>query len=174
MLLQCSWGVKIIADDIQTLQQAILTAHPPTNTKVTQYTIYTTSAMSVGSSIWRHAIYNACNDVFLPHPSTTTPPYLTSITTPTSPLLLIPTLPTTTTTPSTPIPPRYKPHPPHPNRLVQGTPHTPPHIPSPIRHPQKYTTTNKRLKLRDAYAPHQPRNYISKGTPYPTSLSNTS
>ena len=42
--------------------------YPSSNATVTQYTTYTTTLMSIGSSIWRHAIRNTCNDDYLPHP----------------------------------------------------------------------------------------------------------
>ena len=68
MLQQSSWGELREAEDLQALQQAILTSHPSPNHTVTQYTTYITTSMRMGSSIWRHAIRNACNDDHLPHP----------------------------------------------------------------------------------------------------------
>ena len=68
MLQRCTWGELREADALQSLQHAILTAHPPPNHTVTQYTTYITTSMSMGSSIWRQAIRNACNDDHLPHP----------------------------------------------------------------------------------------------------------
>ena len=84
MLQRSSCGELREADGLQALQQTILTAHPPPNHTVTQYTTYFTTSMSMGSSIWRHAIQNACNDDHLPHPYTTTPPYSISTTTSTT------------------------------------------------------------------------------------------
>jgi len=57
-----------VAYDLYELQQAILTAHPPSTNTVTLYHTYITTAMSMGSSIWRNAIRNACNDDHLPPP----------------------------------------------------------------------------------------------------------
>ncbi len=37
-------------------------------THITQYTAYLTSAISRGSTVWRHAIMNACQGHILPHP----------------------------------------------------------------------------------------------------------
>ena len=51
MLQRSSWGELREADDLQTLQQTILTTHPPPNHTVTQYTTYITTSMSMGSSI---------------------------------------------------------------------------------------------------------------------------
>jgi len=68
MLQRSSWGELREADDLQTLQQTILTTQPPPNHTVTHYTTYITTSMSMGSSIWRYAIRNACNDDHLPHP----------------------------------------------------------------------------------------------------------
>jgi hypothetical protein len=57
-----------VEDDLYELQQAILMAHPPPTNTVTLPHTYITIAMSMGSSIWRTAIRNACNDDHLPHP----------------------------------------------------------------------------------------------------------
>ena len=67
-LTQCMWGEHTETDGLQTLQQAILTAYPPTRTNVTQYTPHLTSAIARDSTVWRHTIRNACHDHILPHP----------------------------------------------------------------------------------------------------------
>ncbi len=67
-LLQCIWGNHTETDGLHTLQQAIITSHPPTHTNVTQYTCHLTSAISIDSTFWQHTIRNACQDHILPHP----------------------------------------------------------------------------------------------------------
>jgi hypothetical protein len=67
-LRRSSWGDLREADDLQALQQAILTSRPPPNHTVTHYATYITTSISMGSAIKRHAIRNACNDDHLPHP----------------------------------------------------------------------------------------------------------
>ena len=67
-LLQCIWGNQTETDGLQHFQQAIITAHPPPHTNVTQYTCHITSAISRDSTIWQHTIRNACQDHILPHP----------------------------------------------------------------------------------------------------------
>jgi hypothetical protein len=67
-LLQCIWGHQTETDGLQQLQQAKITAHPPTRTNVTQYTCHLTSAISIDSTVWQHTIRNACQDHILPHP----------------------------------------------------------------------------------------------------------
>ena len=67
-LIQCIWGNHTETDGLHNLQQAIITAHPPTHTNVTQYTCHLTSAISIDSTVWQHTIRNACQDHILPHP----------------------------------------------------------------------------------------------------------
>ena len=67
MLQRSTWGELREANDLQSLQPTILTTHPPPSHTVTQYTTYITTSISIGSSIWRQAIRNACNDDHLPH-----------------------------------------------------------------------------------------------------------
>ena len=68
ILTHCIWGEHTETDALQTLQQAILTAYPPTRTTVTQYTPHLTSAINRDSTVWQHTIRNACQDHILPHP----------------------------------------------------------------------------------------------------------
>jgi len=68
-LLQCTWGELKEADNLQSLQQAILVVHPPPTTTVTQYTTHLISAIYMDSTVWRHSnIHIACQDHELPHP----------------------------------------------------------------------------------------------------------
>ena len=64
-LLQCTWGNPTEADGLQTFQQAIITAYPPTHTNVTQYTCHLTSSICIDSTVWQHTIRNACQDHIL-------------------------------------------------------------------------------------------------------------
>ena len=68
VLRQCLWGAHTESDGLHNLQQAIITAYPPTHTNVTQYTCHLTSAISRDSSVWQHTIRNACQNHILPHP----------------------------------------------------------------------------------------------------------
>jgi hypothetical protein len=65
---QCIWGEHTETDGLQSLQQAIFTAYPPTRTIVTQYTPHLTSDINRDSSVWQHTIRNACQDHIFPHP----------------------------------------------------------------------------------------------------------
>jgi hypothetical protein len=50
-LAQCMWGEHTKSDGLQHLQQAILTAYPPTHAHVTQYNTHLTSTISRDSSV---------------------------------------------------------------------------------------------------------------------------